>query len=81
MVTRVGSYHKNCFSCFECNKKLVDIICTTSDIFPKKTKTYIFLFKKDSLDCCEGPDSEIYCKSCYALVYGTKSRSRAASIK
>ena len=22
MVTRIGSYHRNCFSCVECNKKL-----------------------------------------------------------
>ncbi len=59
MVTRVGSYHRNCFSCVECNKKL------------------------DSTDVCEGPDREIYCKNCYSLEYGTKSRSapRAGSIR
>ena len=51
MVTAFGSYHKNCFSCIECNKKL------------------------DSTDVCEGPDYEIYCKSCYSFEYGTKSRS------
>ncbi len=59
MVTRVGSYHRNCFSCIECNKKL------------------------DSMDVCEGPDSEIYCKNCYSMEYGTKARSnpRAAGLR
>lgn len=52
MVTRVGSYHKPCFSCIECNKKL------------------------DSVTCCEGPDNEIYCKSCYSFEYGARARSR-----
>ena len=27
MVTRVGSFHKNCFSCIECNKKLDSMTC------------------------------------------------------
>jgi len=52
MVTRVGSYHKSCFSCIECSKKL------------------------DSTTCCEGPDMEIYCKSCYSFEFGAKSRFR-----
>jgi len=52
MVTRVGSYHKPCFSCIDCNKKL------------------------DSMTCCEGPDNEIYCKSCYSLEFGAKCRSK-----
>jgi hypothetical protein len=52
MVTRVGSYHKPCFSCIECNKKL------------------------DSVTCCEGPDNEVYCKSCYSFEFGAKSRFR-----
>ncbi|TRY73464.1 hypothetical protein TCAL_02229 [Tigriopus californicus] len=52
MVTRVGSFHRNCFSCIDCNRKL------------------------DSTTCCEGPDGEIYCKSCYSFGFGTKSRSR-----
>ncbi len=51
MVTHVGDFHRNCFSCFECGKKL------------------------DSVTCCEGPDQEIYCKSCYSLEFGTKARS------
>ena len=52
MVTRVGNYHKNCFSCIECNKKL------------------------DSTTCCEGPDAEIYCESCYSFEFGTKARTK-----
>jgi len=51
MVTRIGNYHRNCFSCIECKKKL------------------------DSVTCCEGPDYEIYCKSCYSFQFGTKARS------
>ena len=27
MVTRVGNYHKNCFSCIDCNKKLDSTTC------------------------------------------------------
>ena len=27
MVTRVGNFHKNCFSCIECNKKLDSTTC------------------------------------------------------
>jgi len=50
MITRVGHFHKNCFSCVQCDKKL------------------------DSVSCCEGPDQEIYCSSCYAFEFGIKSR-------
>jgi len=52
MVTKIGSYHKACFSCIECAKKL------------------------DSTDVCEGPDMEIYCKSCYSFEFGAKARFR-----
>merc|ERR1739846_216271 len=52
MVTRIGSFHKSCFSCIECNKKL------------------------DSVTVCEGPDNEIYCKSCYSFEFGAKARFR-----
>jgi len=52
MVTRIGCYHKNCFSCIECARKL------------------------DSMTCCEGPDCEIYCKSCYSFEYGAMSRAK-----
>jgi len=55
--TKVGPFHKNCFSCIECNRKL------------------------DSVTCCEGPDGEIYCKSCYAYFFGSKSRSRSRATK
>ena len=55
--TKVGPFHKNCFSCIECNRKL------------------------DSMTCCEGPDGEIYCKSCYAYSFGSKSRSRSRATK
>jgi len=55
--TKVGGFHKNCFSCVECNRKL------------------------DSMTCCEGPDREIYCKSCYAVFFGSKSRSRPRAAK
>lgn len=50
--TKVGPFHKNCFSCIECTRKL------------------------DSVICCEGPDMEIYCKACYAYLFGSKSRGR-----
>jgi len=52
MVTRVGNFHRNCFSCIECNKKL------------------------DSTTCCEGPDAEVYCQSCYSFEFGTKARTK-----
>ena len=52
MVTRIGSYHKNCYSCIDCSKKL------------------------DSMTCCEGPDQEIYCKTCYSFEYGTRCRTK-----
>ncbi|CAB4062558.1 unnamed protein product [Lepeophtheirus salmonis] len=52
MVTRIGSYHRNCYSCIDCSKKL------------------------DSVTCCEGPDMEIYCKSCYSFEYGTRCRTK-----
>ena len=55
--TKVGPFHKNCYSCIECNRKL------------------------DSMTCCEGPDGEIYCKSCYAYSFGSKSRSRSRATK
>jgi len=55
--TKVGPFHKNCFSCIDCNRKL------------------------DSMTCCEGPDGEIYCKSCYSYFFGSKSRSRSRATK
>ena len=55
--TKVGLFHKNCFSCIECTRKL------------------------DSVTCCEGPDGEIYCKACYAVYFGSKSRSRPKATK
>ena len=27
MVTRIGSYHRNCFSCIECKRKLDSVTC------------------------------------------------------
>jgi hypothetical protein len=48
MLARGRMFHKDCFKCGECNKRL------------------------DSVNCCEGPDKEIYCKTDYAKKFGPK---------
>ena len=84
-VTRVGSYHKGCFSCIECSKKLDSTTCcegtsikieiSCRSYLKDKKKPYLsltFLFYSLIL----GPDMEIYCKSCYSFEFGAKSRFR-----
>ncbi|XP_031640038.1 muscle LIM protein Mlp84B-like isoform X2 [Contarinia nasturtii] len=48
MLARGRGFHKECFKCGECSKRL------------------------DSVNCCEGPDKDIYCKVCYAKRFGPK---------
>ena len=36
-VTRVGSFHKSCFSCVECNKKLDSVTCCEGKLKPLST--------------------------------------------
>ena len=56
MVTRVGNFHRNCFSCIECNKKLdsttvcegekinVQTICFPSGTARRKFCPFIYLY-------------------------------------
>ncbi|XP_072743645.1 muscle LIM protein Mlp84B isoform X4 [Anoplolepis gracilipes] len=44
----VEQWHKECFKCANCSKRL------------------------DSVNCCEGPDKDIYCKVCYGKRFGPK---------
>ncbi|XP_011254260.1 muscle LIM protein Mlp84B isoform X4 [Camponotus floridanus] len=44
----VEQWHKECFKCANCSKRL------------------------DSINCCEGPDKDIYCKVCYGKRFGPK---------
>ena len=37
MVTRVGSYHKPCFSCIECSKKLDSTTCCEGNLVENYT--------------------------------------------
>ncbi|XP_018897504.1 muscle LIM protein Mlp84B isoform X2 [Bemisia tabaci] len=48
MLARGRGWHKECFKCAECTKRL------------------------DSVNCCEGPDKDIYCKVCYAKRFGPR---------
>ncbi|XP_026465870.1 muscle LIM protein Mlp84B-like isoform X1 [Ctenocephalides felis] len=48
MLARGKGWHKECFKCADCSKRL------------------------DSVNCCEGPDKDIYCKVCYAKKFGPK---------
>ncbi|KAL0273228.1 UNVERIFIED_CONTAM: hypothetical protein PYX00_005957 [Menopon gallinae] len=48
MLARGRSWHRECFKCGECSKRL------------------------DSVNCCEGPDKDIYCKVCYGKKFGPK---------
>uniref|UniRef100_A0A1L8DMD3 Putative regulatory protein mlp n=2 Tax=Nyssomyia neivai TaxID=330878 RepID=A0A1L8DMD3_9DIPT len=48
MLARGKAWHKECFKCGNCAKRL------------------------DSVNCCEGPDKDIYCKVCYAKKFGPK---------
>ena len=40
MVTRVGSYHKSCFSCIVCSKKLDSTTCCEGILNYNKIYTY-----------------------------------------
>ncbi|XP_065226105.1 muscle LIM protein Mlp84B isoform X1 [Planococcus citri] len=48
MLARGRGWHRECFKCGDCSKRL------------------------DSVNCCEGPDKDIYCKVCYAKDFGPK---------
>lgn len=48
MLARGRQWHKECFKCANCSKRL------------------------DSVNCCEGPDKDIYCKVCYGKKFGPK---------
>ncbi|XP_066600576.1 muscle LIM protein Mlp84B [Prorops nasuta] len=48
MLARGKPWHKECFKCGCCSKRL------------------------DSVNCCEGPDKDIYCKVCYGKKFGPK---------
>ncbi|KAK7874520.1 hypothetical protein R5R35_001601 [Gryllus longicercus] len=48
MLARGRPWHRECFKCGECSKRL------------------------DSVNCCEGPDKDIYCKVCYGKRFGPK---------
>ncbi|KAK9498199.1 hypothetical protein O3M35_004066 [Rhynocoris fuscipes] len=48
MLARARAWHRECFKCAECTKRL------------------------DSVNCCEGPDKDIYCKVCYGKKFGPK---------
>ncbi|KAK9299544.1 hypothetical protein QLX08_007455 [Tetragonisca angustula] len=48
MLARGRQWHKECFKCANCSKRL------------------------DSVNCCEGPDKDIYCKVCYGKRFGPK---------
>jgi hypothetical protein len=48
MLARGRQWHKSCFKCGECAKRL------------------------DSVNCCEGPDKDIYCNVCYGKKFGPK---------
>ena len=61
MVTRIGCYHKNCFSCIECTRKLDSMTCCEGkfgQIDSKQTKSKIEKHKHrqpgklDSMTCC-----------------------------
>ncbi|EGI67590.1 Muscle LIM protein Mlp84B [Acromyrmex echinatior] len=48
MLARGRQWHRECFKCANCAKRL------------------------DSVNCCEGPDKDIYCKVCYGKRFGPK---------
>ncbi|XP_049765020.1 muscle LIM protein Mlp84B-like isoform X1 [Schistocerca cancellata] len=48
MLARGRGWHRECFKCAECSKRL------------------------DSVNCCEGPDKDIYCKVCYGKRFGPR---------
>ncbi|KOC67997.1 Muscle LIM protein Mlp84B [Habropoda laboriosa] len=48
MLARGRQWHRECFKCANCSKRL------------------------DSVNCCEGPDKDIYCKVCYGKKFGPK---------
>lgn len=52
MTTRNRYFHRNCFSCCNCNHPL------------------------DYTTCMEGPNNEIYCKTCYVKEYFTGGRNK-----
>jgi hypothetical protein len=52
MSTRNRLFHKQCFSCCQCNHGL------------------------DYTNCMEGPNNEIYCKTCYVKEYFTGGRNK-----
>mmetsp|Transcript_43876 Transcript_43876/g.70189 ORF Transcript_43876/g.70189 Transcript_43876/m.70189 type:complete len:85 (-) Transcript_43876:185-439(-) len=43
-----ATWHKDCFACNECKKRL------------------------DTGSFCDGKDSKVYCKNCYAKLFGPK---------
>lgn len=80
MVTRVGNFHRNCFSCIECNKKLDSTTCCEGKIDDNRKDIFLFvLFKYIGyffIYLKIGPDAEVYCQSCYSFEFGTKARTK-----
>ena len=44
MVTRVGNFHRNCFSCIECNKKLDSTTCCEGKIDDNRKDNFFICF-------------------------------------
>lgn len=71
MVTRIGCYHKNCFSCIECSRKLDSMTCCEGKRLPPGYFIYLFENRYTSRwsSIARGAITSISTQGCYFCLH------------